>query len=98
MHLKGHAHAVTPCPHFSHTQGLGDATWSLSTGIGSVMAGGMLEAGRPRRLSQEVRGSCCGVQWRDDDGSLDTGWAREMSRSWRVACSKLGGRPGFRKK
>ena len=57
-----HAHLVTLCSHSSHAQGLGDATWSLSTGIGSVMAGGMLEAGRPRRLSQEVRLGCCGGQ------------------------------------
>lgn len=32
---------------------LGDATWAVSTGLGSCMAAGMYEVGRPRRLSVE---------------------------------------------
>lgn len=33
---------------------LGDPIWSVSTGIGSCMAAGFYELGRPRRLSVEV--------------------------------------------
>ncbi|KAL4451760.1 hypothetical protein ABPG75_007422 [Micractinium tetrahymenae] len=32
---------------------LGDATWSVSTGLGALMGAGMYEAGRPRRLNVE---------------------------------------------
>ncbi|KAI7839403.1 hypothetical protein COHA_006804 [Chlorella ohadii] len=32
---------------------LGDATWSVSTGLGSLFAAGMKEVGRPRRLTVE---------------------------------------------
>ena len=32
---------------------LGDATWSLSTGLGSCLIAGIYEVGRPERLSTE---------------------------------------------
>ena len=32
---------------------LGDATWSLSTGLGSCLVAGIYEVGRPDRLSAE---------------------------------------------
>lgn len=32
---------------------LGDATWSLSTGLGSCLIAGIYEVGRPERLSAE---------------------------------------------
>lgn len=33
--------------------GLGDATWAVSTGIGSILVSGIYEAGRPQRLNPE---------------------------------------------
>lgn len=33
--------------------GLGDATWSVSTGLGACMAAGVYEVGRPTRMSKE---------------------------------------------
>ncbi|PSC69498.1 hypothetical protein C2E20_7018 [Micractinium conductrix] len=43
---------------------LGDATWSVSTGLGACMFAGMYEVGRPRRLSVEEAQTLKG-QWQD---------------------------------
>lgn len=50
--------------------GLGDATWSVSSGIGACMAAGVYEVGRPKRLSvseaKELE-----EQWQDFSGFAD---------------------------
>lgn len=44
--------------------GLGDATWSVSTGLGACMAAGMYEVGRPTRMSKE-QAVALELQWQD---------------------------------
>ncbi|KAG1665667.1 hypothetical protein FOA52_005457 [Chlamydomonas sp. UWO 241] len=46
------------------SQGLGDATWSVSTGIGACMGSAVYEAGRPTRLNTEEAQLLEG-QWKD---------------------------------
>lgn len=46
---------------------LGDATWSVSSGIGSCMAAGIYEIGRPDRLSTE-QAVLLEAQWQDFAG------------------------------
>eukprot|EP00873_Tetraselmis_striata_P034627 jgi/Tetstr1/454891/TSEL_041755.t1 len=47
--------------------GLGDATWAVSTGIGSILVSGIYEAGRPQRLSPE-EAVALEEQWQDFAG------------------------------
>ncbi len=42
----------------------GDATWSVSTGLGACMAAGVYEVGRPRRVSAEEAADI-DTRWRD---------------------------------
>lgn len=44
--------------------GLGDATWSVSTGLGACMAAGVYEVGRPTRMSKE-QAVALELQWQD---------------------------------
>ncbi len=44
---------VLTIPALAGMQGLGDATWSVSTGIGSILVSGIYEVGRPDRLGAE---------------------------------------------
>ena len=50
--------------------GLGDPTWSVSSGLGACAAAGVYEVGRPKRLSvseaKELEG-----QWQDFEGFAD---------------------------
>jgi hypothetical protein len=41
------------CVAFALVEGLGDATWGVSSGIAACMAAGVYELGRPTRLSSE---------------------------------------------
>ena len=42
----------------------GDATWSVSTGLGACMAAGVYEVGRPRRVTAEEAADI-DTRWRD---------------------------------
>ena len=44
--------------------GLGDATWSVSSGIGTCAAAGLYEVGRPDRLSGQ-EAETLEAQWQD---------------------------------
>ena len=43
---------------------IGDATWSVSTGLGACMAAGVYEVGRPRRVTAEEAADI-DTRWRD---------------------------------
>ena len=49
---------------FLLNQSLGDATWSVSTGIGACMGSAMYEASRPKRLNVE-EAQRLEEQWKD---------------------------------
>ena len=44
--------------------GLGDATWSVSSGIGTCAAAGLYEVGRPERLSGQ-EAETLDAQWQE---------------------------------
>ena len=46
----------------------GDATWSVSTGLGACMAAGVYEVGRPRRVTAEEAADI-DTRWRDFGGA-----------------------------
>lgn len=52
--------------------GLGDPTWSISSGIGALFAAGIFEVGRPKRLSV-AEAQTLESQWQDF-GKFDQVW------------------------